>query len=303
MNFSVGLTASLTMQRTSPLTEMYTLSPFVWRESDQYRLLVRAVPHSENPAEKIARIYYGESVNGIHFKMRKEPAIAPGPGDEDIDGCEDPTLAIVSATYYVYYTGWNEAAKRGRLLLASGPAPNQLAKKGVALPWTPQRENPKEATIVGCPDGTWRLFFEYAAGGSSKIGLAAAPHVDGPWSVCEPLFHARADHWDSWHLSTGPVLALPSDPDHRVMFYQWRDSRRQMANRLDRLRSVFHRRRGAVRRALDRSSTRRTCRRHGHRLCLFRSGSRWGDRAVLFDRRQRHAPCYCACREGVSRAR
>ncbi len=129
MNFSVGLTASLTMQRTSPLTEMYTLSPFVWRESDQYRLLVRAVPHSEHPAEKIARIYSGESVNGIHFKMRKEPAIAPGPGDEDIDGCEDPTLAIVSATYYVYYTGWNEAAKRGRLLLASGPRQISLRKR------------------------------------------------------------------------------------------------------------------------------------------------------------------------------
>ncbi len=90
---------------------------------------------------------------------------------------------------------------------------------GVALPWTPQRANPKEATIVGCPDGTWRLFFEYAAGGASKIGLAAAPHVGGPWSVCDPFFDARADHWDSWHLSTGPVSALVADPDHPVMFY------------------------------------------------------------------------------------
>lgn len=177
------------------------------------------MPHSENPAKKIARIYYGESANGIHFKMGRNPVIAPGPGSEDIDGCEDPTLAIVSDTYYVYYTGWNEATKRGELLLASGPTPNQLAKRGVALPWTPQWENPKEATIVDCPDGTWRLFFEYAAGGASEIGLAAAPRVDGPWSICNPLFDARADQWDSWHLSTGPVLALASDPDHPVMFY------------------------------------------------------------------------------------
>ncbi len=219
MNFTVGPSVSLTMERMSPLAEMYTLSPFVWRESNQYRLLLRAVPHSENPAKKIARIYYGESANGIHFKIGKEPVIAPGPCDDDIDGCEDPTLAIVSDTYYVYYSGWNETAKRGQLLLASGPAPNRLTKSGIALAWTPQRENPKEATIVGCPDGTWRLFFEYAAGGASKIGLAAAPHVDGPWFVCDPSFDARADHWDSWHLSTGPVLALASDPDHRAMFY------------------------------------------------------------------------------------
>jgi predicted GH43/DUF377 family glycosyl hydrolase len=219
MNFTVGQITSLTMERASPLADMYTLSPFVWRESDQYRLLLRAVPHSENPAKKIARIYYGESANGIHFKMGGEPVIAPGPGDEDIDGCEDPTLAIVHDTYYVYYTGWNEAAKRGQLLLASGPTPNRLAKRGIALPWAPQHENPKEATMVGCTNGTWRLFFEYAAGGASKIGLAAAPHVDGPWSLCDPLLDARADHWDSWHLSTGPVLALASDPDHRVMFY------------------------------------------------------------------------------------
>lgn len=153
----------------------------------------------------------------------------PGPDDEDIDGCEDPTLAIVGDTYYVYYTGWSEATRRGQLLLASGPAPNRLAKNGVALPWTPQRENLKEATIVGCPDGTWRLFFEYAAGGASKSGLAAAPRVGGPWSVCDPPFDARADHWDSWHLSTGPVLVLASDPGRRIMFYngatrnvQWR---------------------------------------------------------------------------------
>lgn len=49
-----------------------------------------------------------------------ELAIAPGPDEDDLDGCEDPTLAIVDATHYVYYTGWNERRKRGELLLAAG---------------------------------------------------------------------------------------------------------------------------------------------------------------------------------------
>ncbi len=195
----------------------YTLSPFVWREKGAYKLLVRAVPRSENPAEKIASVYFGESADGIRFKMAREPVVAPGPGEHDKDGCEDPTVARVGDTYYVYYTGWNETTKRGQLLLASGPDIDHLQKRGVALPWTPDCENPKEAAIVQAGDGTWRLFFEYAADGASKIGIASAPAVDGPWTVLNPLFDTRADHWDSWHLSTGPVFYF--DDAHPVMFY------------------------------------------------------------------------------------
>ncbi|MBC5823533.1 MAG: hypothetical protein GIW99_07470 [Candidatus Eremiobacteraeota bacterium] len=217
--FAVVEIKALELERKSPLAEMYTLSPFVWREGAgaEYNLLVRAVPHSDIPAEKIARVHYGVSSDGLHFKMSDRPAIAPGPGDDDKDGCEDPTLAIVDETYYVYYTGWNETSKRGQLLLASGPAPEKLRKRGVALPWTPEAENPKEATIVQAGDGSWRLFFEYAAGGASKIGIASAPAVGGPWTVHDPLFDTRSDRWDSWHLSTGPVLSC--DPQRPIMFY------------------------------------------------------------------------------------
>jgi len=216
-SFAVAQITSLQLERKGPLAEMYTLSPFVWHEKDTYKLLVRAVPHSENSADKIACVYFGESSDGIRFKMGDVPVIAPGPGEQDQDGCEDPTVARVGDMYYVYYTGWNETTKRGQLLLASGPDMNHLQKRGVALPWTPDCENPKEATIIQAADGTWRLFFEYAVSGASKIGIASAPAVDGPWTVLDPLFDTRADHWDSWHLSTGPVLN--SDPAHPVMFY------------------------------------------------------------------------------------
>jgi len=40
---------------------------------------------------------------------------------------------------------------------------------------------------------------------------------DGPWEVAEDPFTIREDSWDNWHLSTGPIIALPGrDP---VMFY------------------------------------------------------------------------------------
>lgn len=215
--FAVAEIASLELEARSPLSEMYTLSPFVWREGTAYKLLVRAVNRSPIAAEKVARIYDGTSADGLRFEMGDAPVIAPGPDSVDRDGCEDPTVAIVRGTYHVYYTGWNQAALRGRLLLVSGPSIQSLVKRDVVLPMRPGWENPKEATITQADDGSWRLFFEYAADGASKIGLASGPDVVGPWTVLEPLLDARVDGWDSWHLSTGPVLS--SDSKHPVMFY------------------------------------------------------------------------------------
>ena len=149
--------------------------------------------------------------------MGAQPVIMPGPEAYDVDGCEDPTLAVVDGTCYVYYSGWNEAQKVGQLLLASGPDCEHLQKRGVQLSSAPGMANPKEVTVVPLMDGTWRLLFEYADGGMSRIGVASAPAVDGPWTVGEPLMAARPDRWDSWHLSTGPVLM--ADPQRPVMLY------------------------------------------------------------------------------------
>jgi predicted GH43/DUF377 family glycosyl hydrolase len=102
-------------------------------------------------------------------------------------------------------------------LLATGPDIEHLEKRGIALASKPRCENPKEATIAPVADGTWRLFFEYAVAGASNIGIASAPAVDGPWTVLHSLFDTRENQWDSWHLSTGPVLT--TDARRPVMFY------------------------------------------------------------------------------------
>jgi beta-1,2-mannobiose phosphorylase / 1,2-beta-oligomannan phosphorylase len=199
-----------------PLASFYQLSPFVWRQDGALHAMIRAVPHDENPAKKIAQIYYGVSPDGLVFEMDARPAIAPGPGVDDRDGCEDPTVAVVAGNTYVYYTGWNEARLSGVLMLASGSDARHLQKRGVALASQADRLNPKEAEIALARDKTWHLFFEYAAGNRSCIGRARSNDVAGPWQVGDPPFERREAAWDSWHLSTGPVVAID---DGAVMFY------------------------------------------------------------------------------------
>ena len=216
--FGVETVESVSFACSDELAEMYKLSPFVWRDGEHFELLLRVVNFSEIASEKVARVHRGLSLDGLNFALGAQPVIAPGTERDDFDagGCEDPTVAYESGRYHVYYTGWNESAKSGELLLASGHSLERLEKRGIALASTESVRNPKEAEIVRAADGSWRLFFEYAQDDRSKIGVASSASADGPWSVLPPLFEARPG-WDNWHLSTGPVIAgegrLP------VMFY------------------------------------------------------------------------------------
>ena len=60
-NYRLVKTELLKLDCSDPLKGMYKLSPFVWRENDVYRMLVRAVNPSDDPTQKVARIFYGES--------------------------------------------------------------------------------------------------------------------------------------------------------------------------------------------------------------------------------------------------
>jgi predicted GH43/DUF377 family glycosyl hydrolase len=226
MRFQTIADEAMRIHAGQPLASFYQLSPFVWRQNGDFHLMIRAVPYSENPAEKIARIYYGTSTDGLVFHMKESPAIAPGLSEDDSDGCEDPTVAYVNGTLHVYYTGWNQSRKRGCLMLAVGPDAAHLQKRGPALQGAAGRENPKEAEIALAQDGTWRLFFEFAKDDKSRVGIAHSNAVDGPWDVLAPPFGRRPSSWDSWHLSTGPAVTIDGSP---VMFYngatervQWR---------------------------------------------------------------------------------
>lgn len=214
--FGVTSIEPLTLDRGEPTKNMFALSPFVWEEGGGFSMMLRLVPDEPDPTLKIARIHYGRSRDGLHFLLDDEPAIEPGPGEEDDHGCEDPTVVFIGDRYHVFYTGWNQVKKEGELLHASGPNVWALAKQGLAL-GEEAGHNPKEATIILMPEGDCRLFYEFAEAGVSRIGVAVADSVEGPWTPLEPLCAARPGEWDGHHVSTGPVWRQKNGPP--VMFY------------------------------------------------------------------------------------
>lgn len=195
------------------------MSPFVWIEPNgKHGIMVRAVPRIGGPASDTGVIWAGWSDDGVTFTMLDQPSIVPGPDAQDIGGVEDPTVVRVGdGSYVVYYTGVTADMSRGELYYAAGPSIDALVKSGVALASKKSMGNTKEATVDRTADGHWRLFYEYAADEASRIGLAIGEKVDGPWVEQPTPFMPRTDGWDSWHLSTGPLLT--DQADMPVMFY------------------------------------------------------------------------------------
>lgn len=214
--FAVAALEPLTLERGPKTRDMYALSPYVWRAGDGYSMMLRIVPDEPVAADKIARIHFGRSDDGLHFTLDDDPVIAPGPDADDQHGCEDPTVIVCPDGYYVFYTGWNEDRKVGQLMLAVGPDVKSLEKRGRVLD-SSEHQNPKETTVVRSRDGDWRMFFEYASKGASQIGVARADRLDGPWQIHQPLCTGRPNFWDDWHTSPGPVWQPENQPP--VMFY------------------------------------------------------------------------------------
>lgn len=209
---AVNLTGNVLIARRN------LMSPYAWQgPTGKFAMLVRAVPRP-GECEDTGTIWYAASSDGLNFVASETPVLSPGPGPADIGGCEDPTPVFASNdSVTVYYTGVDATRTHGEMLYATGPSIARLEKRGIAMPSAPSEGNLKEATVDRTAKGTWRMFYEYARGESSLIGLAIGDDVAGPWRHLPEPFAPRADSWDNWHLSTGPLLT--ADKHCPVMFY------------------------------------------------------------------------------------
>ncbi len=218
LDFNVKAIEPVTVGGPAALMARDLMSPYVWREDDgRWGLMVRATVRAGEPLTDTGEIWAGWSEDGAHFTMLDAPSLVPGPGDHDAGGVEDPTVVRRPEGYVVYYSGVLADHAHGELSYATGPSLDRLTKSGVALASSKSEGNTKEATVDRPADGQWRLFYEYAADDASRVGLALGPDVAGPWTEQPTPFMPRADSWDDWHLSTGPLLT--DDPATPVMFY------------------------------------------------------------------------------------
>ena len=223
IGFEVERIDTVSLAGSDELLSRQLMSPFVWQEPNDARLhmLVRAVPPSKAEQKRESgRIWYGRSgSDGLLFQMREGPSLVPGPDGNDVRGCEDPTVVRTDDGFVVLYTGVDDSGT-GHLLYATGKDVTSLDKQGVVLKDRRSENNVKEATVLRDGD-TWRLFYEYAHDGHSLVSLAYGEGVAGPWNEQPDPFGVRDGHWDSFHLSTGPLWR--GDPGMPVMFYNGAD--------------------------------------------------------------------------------
>ena len=219
LDFNVQAIEAITLDGPPLLMTRDLMSPYVWREPDgRFGIMVRAVVRPGEPMTDTGIIWGGWSDDGRAFTMLPEPSIVPGPDAHDAGGVEDPTVVrLKDGDYVVYYSGVLIDQAHGELSYARGPSIDRLVKSGVALASSKSEGNTKEATVAVGGDGTWWLLYEYAADEASRVGLAIADDVGGPWTEQPTPFMPRDNSWDNWHLSTGPMLAEPGQPP--VMFY------------------------------------------------------------------------------------
>ncbi|WP_267414858.1 glycosidase [Sphingomonas sp. GC_Shp_4] len=218
LDFNVEQIDPIAMVGNEAVSRRDLMSPYVWQLDDgTYAMLVRAVPRLGETGDT-GTIWYATSSDGLRFNASDTPVLSPGPGADDIGGCEDPTPVFRDdGSVVIYYTGVDATRSHGEMLYATGTSIDRLEKQGVAMPNTPSQGNIKEATLDRTVSGGWRMFYEFARSEASLIGLAVSNGVAGPWTDESDPFLPRPDSWDSWHLSTGPLLT--SDKDRPVMFY------------------------------------------------------------------------------------
>lgn len=201
-----------------PLKSMDWMSPYVFMGTDRKLwMMMRGVPDSFGSADPTGVIWCGYSEDGLTFHMDPRPVIVPGPESIDAGGVEDPTVVQSDDGLMVYYTGVHADRRQGSMLLAAGPDPYSLEKREVIFKAPAGEGNFKEATLLQAPDKSWRLFYEFARDGASRIGMARAQELGTKWTAMHEMIPIREDSWDNWHLSPGPIVqSAGRDP---VMFY------------------------------------------------------------------------------------
>jgi len=179
---------------------------------DRVVLLYRA-----HAADKVSRIGFAASDDGLHFDMESTPVLEPSASYES-RGCEDPRVTCIDGTYYLTYTGFD--GKSALLCLATSTDLRNWTKHGPLFPdldtwrtsaWMQARRGPRPWSKAGgiapvAVGGRWHMY----------VGEGAIYHATSTdllaWTVAEePLVEGRAGWWDADLIEVGAPPVVVGD--------------------------------------------------------------------------------------------
>ena len=96
VTFAVEAIDAVTLNGGSSLAGMDLMSPFVWKEADTYRAMIRGVRDPLGPDDPTGVIALGTCHDGLAFAIDPLLAITPDMFEtpDDAGGCEDPTVRV-----------------------------------------------------------------------------------------------------------------------------------------------------------------------------------------------------------------
>jgi predicted GH43/DUF377 family glycosyl hydrolase len=191
-------------------TNVYNPAAVVF--GDRVVLLYRA--HAD---DKVSRIGFAVSDDGLHFAREAEPVIEPTEDYESL-GCEDPRVTCIDGTYYMTYTGFD--GRSALLCLATSRDLRNWTKHGPlfpdvdtwqTVPWMIQGRGRRPWNKAGgiapvAINEVWHMYF-----GEGAIYHATSPDLL-TWSAGEqPVIEGRPGSWDADLVEVGPPPVLVDD--------------------------------------------------------------------------------------------
>lgn len=194
-----------------------TFNPAVIAKGKELVMLYRA-----QDIAGTSRLGYATSRDGIHFVRNPTPIFGPEAPYEMGGGTEDPRIVRINGTYYMTYTGYNNAngvgptRKDAQLCLATSPDLIHWRRRGVIMPAYEGKWNvgwTKSGAIV--PEKIngkyWMYYLGDASGQGSQMGVAvSADLIHWTDALNHPVLSSRAGMFDSKVVEPGPPpVVLP----------------------------------------------------------------------------------------------
>lgn len=175
----------------------------------------------------ISCVGYGESKDGLHFKVSDLPVLSPT-GAEDKDGIEDPRLSrdpCNSKGWLLTATAYNKVAETAQLVgyRSTGEDLNHWHKAGTIMPCGQGKWNKhwtKSGAMVTDDNGVplkikghfWMFYMGDASAAHDQMGLImSADGVNWVDATNEPVLAHRPGMFDSKVVEPGPHTIITKD--------------------------------------------------------------------------------------------